>query len=109
MNGEDDRVTVADGVRVSRDGDGIHLTDGDATVTLPASAAAPCADALRLFGETPVDAMPDELAALVGGDAPDGEGDADTACPECGAATVGGLGGRDCPACGWHGDGDADA
>jgi len=107
MNGADDSVTVSEGVRVARDEEGLSITDGKNTIHVPTRAAEPLADALRLLADTPIDDLPDGLAALVGEDAPaDGGREGDT-CPECGAATIDGLGGRDCPSCGWSGDADA--
>ena len=107
MNGADDSVTVSEGVRVARDADGLSITDGENTIHVPTRAAEPLADALRLLADTPIDDLPDGLAALVGEDAPaDGGREGDT-CPECGATTIDGLGGRDCPSCGWSGDADA--
>jgi len=108
MNGADDSVTVADGVRVARDADGLCITDGENTIHVPTRAAEPLADALQLLADTPIDDLPDGLAALVGddpGEAP-AEREGDT-CPECSATTIDGLGGRDCPSCGWSGDADA--
>jgi hypothetical protein len=107
MSGADDSVTVADGVRIERDVDGITITDGTDAVSVPTRAAEPLADAITLLASTPIDDVPEGLAALVGDDAPDAAEPPDDGCPECGAATVDGLGGRDCPACGWSGDADA--
>jgi hypothetical protein len=107
MNGGDDSLTVSEGVRVARDEEGLSITDGENTIHVPTRAAEPLADALRLLADTPIDDLPDGLAALVGDDPPaerEREGDI---CPECGAATIDGLGGRDCPSCGWSGDADA--
>jgi hypothetical protein len=99
-----DSIRVTDGVRVARDGDDVTITDGENTLCVPSDAIQPLVDTLDLFDRLPVDET-DGLAALLG-DAPAGGDGGGDACPECGATTIDGLGGRDCPACGWTGDTD---
>jgi phage terminase large subunit-like protein len=100
-----DRLTVATDppLSVTRGGDGsIHITASSEGVTVALSDVPALVDALKAFATTAGAESGAQYGDALYEIADPDESDApEKVCPDCGAPTREGLGGRACPECGW--------